>query len=79
MTPASCVAGLSRRYRGHLTLDHVSFDIESGLLGRNGAGTTTLLDILLGHEFPSAGSVSVLGANPVQDDALLYRLGGWRW
>jgi ABC-2 type transport system ATP-binding protein len=44
MTPAISVAGLTRRYRGTLALDAVSFDIEpgsvTGLLGRNGAGKT---------------------------------------
>jgi len=78
MTPAISVAGLSRRYRGELALDQVSFDIEpgsiTGLLGRNGAGKTTLMRILVGAEFPSAGSVTVLGANPVTSDALLHRM-----
>jgi ABC-2 type transport system ATP-binding protein len=78
MTPAISVAGLSRRYRDTLALDNVSFDIEpgsiTGLLGRNGAGKTTLMRILAGHEFPSAGSVTVLGASPVKDDALLHRM-----
>ena len=78
MTPAISVAGLSRRYRGQLALDNVSFDIEpgsiTGLLGRNGAGKTTLMRILAGHEFASAGRVAVLGASPVKDDALLHRM-----
>ncbi len=78
MTPAISVAGLSRRYRGHLALDDLSFDIEpgsiTGLLGRNGAGKTTLLRILAGHEFPTSGSVTVLGASPVSSDAVLHRM-----
>ena len=78
MTPAISVAGLTRRYRGPLALDAVSFDIEpgsvTGLLGRNGAGKTTLLRILAGQEFPSAGNVSVLGASPVDGDAMLHRM-----
>ncbi|MGO9188121.1 MAG: ATP-binding cassette domain-containing protein [Streptosporangiaceae bacterium] len=78
MTPAISVAGLSRRNRGQLALDNVSFDIEpgsiTGLLGRNGAGKTTLLRIVAGQEFPSAGSVTVLGARPVTNDALLHRM-----
>ena len=78
MTSAISVAGLSRRYRGQLALDNVSFDIEpgsiTGLLGRNGAGKTTLLRILAGAEFPSAGSVTLLGASPVKSDALLHRM-----
>ncbi|MGA8666504.1 MAG: ABC transporter ATP-binding protein [Candidatus Dormiibacterota bacterium] len=78
MTSAISVAALSRRYRGQLALDNVSFDIEpgsiTGLLGRNGAGKTTLLRILAGAEFPSAGSVTLLGARPVKSDALLHRM-----
>src|SRR5262249_33610360 len=78
MTPAIEATGLSRRYRGQLALDNISFDIEpgsiTGLLGRNGAGKTTLLRILAGHEFPSAGRVSVLGASPVTDEHLLHRM-----
>jgi ABC-2 type transport system ATP-binding protein len=78
MTSAISVAGLSRRYRGQLALDNVSFDIEpgtiTGLLGRNGAGKTTLLRILAGAEFPSAGSVTLLGASPFKSDALLHRM-----
>jgi ABC-2 type transport system ATP-binding protein len=78
MTPAISVAGLSRRYRGQLALDNVSFDIEpgsiTGLLGRNGAGKTTLMRVVAGHEFPSAGSVTVLGQDPVTSDALLHRM-----
>jgi ABC-2 type transport system ATP-binding protein len=78
MTASISVAGLSRRYRGQLALDNVSFDIEpgsiTGLLGRNGAGKTTLLRILAGAEFPSAGSVTLLGASPLKSDALLHRM-----
>jgi len=78
MTPAISVAGLTRRYRGQLALDQVSFDIEpgsiTGLLGRNGAGKTTLLRIIAGQEFPSAGSLTVLGAAPTTDDHLLSRM-----
>jgi ABC-2 type transport system ATP-binding protein len=78
MTPAISVTGLTRRYRGQLTLDRVTFDIASGsitgLLGRNGAGKTTLMRIIAGQEFPSAGSVRVLGASPVENDHILRRM-----
>jgi ABC-2 type transport system ATP-binding protein len=78
MTPAISVAALSRRYRGQLALDDISFDIEcgsiTGLLGRNGAGKTTLMRILAGQEFASAGSVSILGASPVENDEILRRM-----
>jgi ABC-2 type transport system ATP-binding protein len=78
MTPAISVAGLSRRYRGQLALDQVTFDIEpgsiTGLLGRNGAGKTTLMRILAGHEFASAGTMTVLGASPVENDHVLRQM-----
>jgi ABC-type phosphonate transport system ATPase subunit len=42
MTPAISIAGLTRRYRGQLTLDRVTFDVQDGevfgFLGPNGAG-----------------------------------------
>jgi ABC-2 type transport system ATP-binding protein len=78
MTPAISAAGLTRRYRDELALDQVSFDIEpgsiTGLLGRNGAGKTTLLRVIAGHEFASAGTVTVLGGSPVENEAVLRRM-----
>ena len=78
MTPAISVAGLARRYRGQVALDDVTFDLEpgsiTGLLGRNGAGKTTLLRVIAGHEFASAGTVTVLGACPVENDEVLRQM-----
>ena len=77
-TPAISVAGLTRRYWDHVALDDVSFTVPSGaitgLLGRNGAGKTTLLRILAGQEFPSSGSVRILGAPPAENEDALRRL-----
>jgi ABC-2 type transport system ATP-binding protein len=78
MTPAISVTGLTRRYRGQLALNDVTLDLEpesiTGLLGRNGAGKTTLLRILAGHEFASAGTVTVLGASPVENETVLRQM-----
>ena len=78
MTPAISLSGLTRRYRGQLALDQVTFDIEpgsiTGLLGRNGAGKTTLMRIVAGHEFASAGTVTVLGACPVENEQVLRQM-----
>ncbi|MGX7678681.1 ABC transporter ATP-binding protein [Jatrophihabitans sp. DSM 45814] len=78
MTPMISVTGLTRRYRDHLALDDVTVDINgpciTGLLGRNGAGKSTLMRIIANQEFASAGSVQVLGASPVENDAILRRM-----
>jgi ABC-2 type transport system ATP-binding protein len=78
MTPAISAAGLSRRYRGTLALNQVSFHVApgsvTGLLGRNGAGKTTLLRIIAGQEFPSSGNVAVLGASPITNEKVLRRM-----
>jgi ABC-2 type transport system ATP-binding protein len=78
MTPAISVTGLTRRYRGEVALDDITLELEpdsiTGLLGRNGAGKTTLLRIIAGHEFASAGTVALLGANPVESETALRQM-----
>jgi ABC-2 type transport system ATP-binding protein len=78
MTPTISVAGLTRRYRGHVALNDVTVDIEgpsiTGLLGRNGVGKTTLMRIIAAQEFATAGRVRVLGDSPVENDAILRRM-----
>jgi ABC-2 type transport system ATP-binding protein len=78
MTPAISLTGLTRRYGDQLALDGITVDVEgpaiTGLLGRNGAGKTTLMRIIAAQEFPTSGGVQVLGASPIENDAVLSRM-----
>ena len=64
--------GLSFSYaRGTPALVGVDLDVGTGLtlvLGGNGAGKSTLLRLLAGIERPDAGSVSIAGHDPWQDE-----------
>ncbi len=63
-------AGLTKQY-GHFTaVDHIDLNVRKGevygMLGPNGSGKTTAILMLLGLTEPTAGSVSVLGYDPVR-------------
>jgi ABC-2 type transport system ATP-binding protein len=59
------VRGLSKRYGAKLAVNDLSFDVEpgrvTGFLGPNGAGKTTTMRLILGLDFPDAGTVAVDG------------------
>lgn len=50
-------------------LDKINFNLQEGMflgvLGRNGVGKTTLMDLLLGFRPSSSGVIEVLGENPL--------------
>ncbi|MWV42270.1 ATP-binding cassette domain-containing protein [Paenibacillus sp. HJL G12] len=56
---------VSLRREENQILDHVSLEIKKGenwvILGRNGSGKTTILEMLTGYLFPSEGRIEVLG------------------
>lgn len=65
MSDIICVNDLIKEYAGIKVVDGVSFSLNKGeiygLLGRNGAGKTTIMKILLGLANPTSGKVSILG------------------
>jgi ABC-2 type transport system ATP-binding protein len=74
------VEGLAYRYGEREALEGVSFDVGSGelfgLLGPNGGGKTTLLQILATLRRPTRGSARVAGIDVVEyPDAARRRLG----
>ncbi|WP_438318290.1 ABC transporter ATP-binding protein [Sporosarcina sp. FA9] len=58
-------ADVSLRKNGQAILENINWDINSNehwaILGLNGSGKTSLLNIISGYHFPSTGDVSVLG------------------
>jgi ABC-2 type transport system ATP-binding protein len=80
VTYAVEVDGLVVRYGGTVAVDGVSFGARPGtllaLLGPNGAGKTTTVETCEGYRRPSAGTVRVLGLDPVRDHRALTRLMG---
>jgi ABC-2 type transport system ATP-binding protein len=74
------VTGLVVRFGATTAVDGVSFEAAAGrvtaLLGPNGAGKTTTVETAEGYRRPDAGSVRVLGLDPVADHgALVPRIG----
>jgi len=63
-------SGLTKYYGSNLALDHLDLEISSGcicgFLGRNGAGKTTAIKLMLGLLTPTAGSSSLLGCDSRQ-------------
>ena len=59
--------GLTKYYGADLALDHLDLKIPKGcicgFIGRNGAGKTTAIKLMLGLLKPTAGSVSLLGCD----------------
>ena len=72
--------GLTVRYGSRLALDNVSLAMPEGavyaLLGRNGAGKSSLVRCLLGEQKPSAGRALLLGREVWRERAAVLSLVG---
>jgi ABC-2 type transport system ATP-binding protein len=71
-------SGLTKRYGTFTAVDAVDFTLEEhriyGLLGRNGAGKTTIMQMLTGQLFPNAGELEVFGRTPAEHADVLRRM-----
>ena len=78
--PVVRVDCLTKDYGDRRAVDGITFDVERGeifaLLGANGAGKTSTVEIVTGHRRLSDGVVEVLGMDPWRDGpALRQRIG----
>jgi ABC-2 type transport system ATP-binding protein len=71
--------GLGKRYGATAAVDDLNFTIRPGMvtgfLGPNGAGKTTTMRLILGLDYPSAGSVTVNGRSYAQLSAPMHQVG----
>lgn len=72
------VSGLTKTYGDFKAVDNVSFKLEEekiyGLLGRNGAGKTTIMHMLTAQLFPTSGELKVFGESPFENNRVLSRV-----
>lgn len=63
--PAVSVRNLTKAFSGRRVVDDLSFDVQKGevfaLLGHNGAGKSTTIDLILGLKAADGGSAKILG------------------
>ncbi|MFJ4875987.1 ABC transporter ATP-binding protein [Streptomyces sp. NPDC088745] len=73
--PVVQVTGLVKRYGSKTAVDGLDLTVAAGtvtaVLGPNGAGKTTTVETCEGYRKPDAGTVRVLGLDPVADAARL--------
>ena len=78
MTSVVEVHGLTKRFGNFTAVDNVDFTVEKdkiyGLLGRNGAGKTTMMNLLTAQDFATAGTALVFGESPVENAKVLRNL-----
>jgi ABC-2 type transport system ATP-binding protein len=75
MSPAVELSGMVKRYGPTTAVDGLSLTAGRGqvtaILGPNGAGKTTTIEVCEGYRSADAGTVRVLGLDPVRDAARL--------
>lgn len=69
--PAVSVRKLTKSFSGRRVVDDLSFDVQKGevfaLLGHNGAGKRTTIDLILGLKAPERGSAKILGMDAAKN------------
>ncbi|HLZ61227.1 MAG TPA: ABC transporter ATP-binding protein [Ktedonosporobacter sp.] len=69
---------LTKRYGQVVALNEISFSLETGkiygLLGRNGAGKTTIMQLITAQIFATSGEVKVFGEVPYENNRVLSQV-----
>ena len=69
--PSIRVRNLTKSFGGRRVVDGLSFDVEKGqvfaLLGHNGAGKSTTIDLILGLKAPESGTAKILGMDAARN------------
>lgn len=70
---------LTKKFGTQLAVNNVNMKIERGaiygLIGRNGAGKTTIMKMVCGLSLPTEGEISLFGKNSEESRACLGRIG----
>ena len=74
------VKNLTKSFGGRVVVDNITFRVERGevfgLLGHNGAGKSTTIDLLLGLKKPGCGRAAIFGLDPTANrKAVFQRVG----
>ena len=78
--PAVTVSHLRKTYGTTVAVDDVSFSVDHGeifgILGPNGAGKTTTAECIIGLRSPDAGTMQVMGLDPLTERDALHAIVG---
>lgn len=75
--PVIDIRDLTKRFGDFTAVDHLSFSVNRaeifGLLGPNGSGKTTTINMVSGLARPTAGAITVLGHDVVRQPLAVHR------
>ncbi|SET45410.1 ABC transporter ATP-binding protein [Paenibacillus sp. NFR01] len=78
MNTVAAFTEVSKSFGSFTAVDRVSFALEEnkiyGLLGRNGAGKTTIMHLLTAQQFATGGDIRVFGEAPYENSKVLQQL-----
>lgn len=72
------IKGLTKSYGNVTAIHELSFSLEKNkiyrLLGRNGAGKTTIMHMITAQLFPTSGVLNVFGEHPYENNRVLRQI-----